>query len=81
MELPRLCAGAAFAAACLFNLPVHASEYTITGSVNGDPFTAMFSLSVSGDQATSGTGTISGGGLTGTQYADLDHSLQQRSGE
>jgi hypothetical protein len=52
-------------------LPASASVYSVSGSVNGDPFTASFSLTVSGGQATGGTGAISGGGMTGTQSLTL----------
>ncbi len=52
-------------------LPASASVYTVTGSVYGEFFTAMFSLTESGGQAAAGTGTISGGGLTGTQSLTL----------
>jgi len=49
----------------------NASVYTVTGIVDSDPFTATFSLTVAGGQAASGTGTISGGGLTGAQSLTL----------
>jgi hypothetical protein len=45
--------------------------YNFTGNVNSDPYSAQVSLDVSGGHATSGTGTITGGGLTGTQSLTL----------
>jgi hypothetical protein len=45
--------------------------YNFSGEVNDDPYTAYASLDVSGGNAISGTGTITGAGLTGTQSLTL----------
>ena len=45
--------------------------YDFNGAVNGDPYSAQVSLDVSGGQATSGMGSITGAGLTGTQSLTL----------
>lgn len=45
--------------------------YNLAGDVNSDPYTAHVSLDVSGVNAISGTGTITGAGLTGTQSLTL----------
>jgi hypothetical protein len=70
-------AASALTATFLFNLPALASEYIVTGDITPygtssvDPFTAIFSLDVSGGHAISGTGTISGGGLTSPETLTL----------
>jgi hypothetical protein len=45
--------------------------YNFAGDVNSDPYTARVSLDVSVGNAISGTGTITGAGLTGTQSLTL----------
>jgi hypothetical protein len=59
------CAATADAATTL------AYDYTFTGSVSGAPFTAQVVVDETNGNADRGTGTISGGGLTGTQDLTL----------
>jgi hypothetical protein len=66
-------ASAVFGVSVLAASHAHAAVviYNFAGDVNSDPYTAHVSLDVSVGNAISGTGTITGAGLTGTQSLTL----------
>jgi hypothetical protein len=73
MKLKPAISTVAFGLAVFFASHAEAAVviYNLTGDVNGDSYAAHVSLDVSDGNAISGTGTITGAGLTGTESLTL----------
>ena len=82
MKIKMLLAGAALASlGAIAPLAANATttvDYDFTGNSPLGAYTAQFSLDVSGGQAISGTGTISGAGIPGESMGDCG-KLHDRS--